>query len=214
MDYRSTAVAIEVDKVPEEIFDQIPDRESLLLERIRQGDEGAFTQLVNEHLPQVVNLAYRMLGDRVEAEDVAQDAFLRLHRALPSFRGDCKIKTWLYRVVSRLVIDHIRREQIRRRIFFFRRNEEDPDPVVDFADPGASPSDLLLGMEARQRLLKAMGKLSARQRAVFVLRHQEGLPLREIADLLHLKEGTVKVHLHRAVQVIRREFSDEEEVTS
>lgn len=214
MDYRSTAAVIEVDKVPQQFSEQTPDAEALLLERIREGDETAFEQLVSGHLSQVINLAYRMLGDRQEAEDIAQEAFLRLHRALPSFRGDCRIKTWLYKVVSRLVIDHIRREQIRRRVFFFRRNDEDPDPVTDYADPGASPSDVLMGMEARQRLFTAMDKLSARQRAVFVLRHQEGLPLKEIAQVLHLKEGTVKAHLHRAVQFLRQEFTDEKEVTS
>lgn len=213
MDYRSTAAVIEVDEVPEQLIEDTPDSESLLLERIRQGDESAFTQLVSDHLTHVVNLAYRMLGDRQEAEDLAQEAFIRLYRALPSFRGECKIKTWLYRVVSRLVIDHLRREKVRRRIFFFRKSEEDPDPVDNCVDPGASPSDTLLGEEARQKLYKAMTKLSARQRAVFVLRHQEGLPLKEIATVLHLKEGTVKAHLHRAVQFLRQEFSDDEEVT-
>ncbi|ABA90359.1 RNA polymerase sigma factor [Syntrophotalea carbinolica DSM 2380] len=214
MDYRNTAAVIEVDEVPEQLSEPMTDSESLLLERIRQGDEGAFTQLVSGHLSSVVNLAYRMLGDRQEAEDLAQEAFLRLHRSLPSFRGDCRIKTWLYKVVSRLVIDHIRREQVRRRIFFFRKHEDDPDPVANFADPSASPSDQLLGQETRQKLFKAMEKLSGRQRAVFVLRHQEGLPLKEIAQVLHLKEGTVKAHLHRAVQCIRQEFTDQEEVTS
>jgi RNA polymerase sigma-70 factor (ECF subfamily) len=214
MYYRSSAAVIEVDKVTQHVIEQAPDSEALLLERIREGDEAAFAQLVSDHLSQVVNLAFRMLGDRQEAEDIAQEAFLRLHRALPSFRGDCRIKTWLYKVVSRLVIDHIRREQRRRRIFFFRRNEDDPDPVTDYADPGASPSDVLIGQEVRQKLFAAMEKLSARQRAVFVLRHQEGLPLKDIAQLLNLREGTVKVHLHRAVQFLRQEFSDEEEVAS
>lgn len=214
MDYRSAAAVIEVDAVPEQLTEETPDREAFLLERIRQGDESAFTRLVSDHLTQVVNLAYRMLGDREEAEDLAQEAFLRLHRALPSFRGECRIKTWLYRVVSRLVIDHLRREKIRRRLFFFRKSEDDPDPVANYADPGASPSEVLQGEEALKKLYKAMHKLSARQRAVFVLRHQEGLPLKEIATVLHLKEGTVKAHLHRAVQFLRQEFTDDDEVTS
>ncbi|MDD4458122.1 MAG: RNA polymerase sigma factor [Syntrophotalea acetylenica] len=214
MSYQSAAAVMNVDKIPDQSADQARDRESLLLERIRLGDERAFAQLVSEHLSQVINLAYRMLGDRQEAEDLSQEAFLRLHRALPSFRGECRIKTWLYRVVSRLVIDHLRREKVKRRIFFFRKDEDAPDPVADCADPGASPSDLVLGEEARQRLFRALSRLSARQRAVFVLRHQEGLPLKDIAEVLHLKEGTVKVHLHRAVQCLRKEFSDEDGVLS
>ena len=183
-------------------------QEQLLLERIRAGDQAGFETLMRQHASKVVGLATRLLGDRGEAEDLAQEAFLRLHRALPGFRGDSSIATWLYRTTTRLAIDQLRREQLRRKLFFFRQHDDDPDPLETVPDPRSNPGRDLHTRQAMARLRQAMDKLSARQRAVFVLRHHEGLPLREIATLLGLETGTVKIHLHRAVTTLRAELVD------
>lgn len=182
--------------------------ERLLLERIRGGDQKGFETLMRQHAPKVVGLATRLLGNRSDAEDLAQEAFLRLHRSLPEFRGDSTIATWLYRTTTRLAIDQLRRERLRRKLFFFRQSDEDPDPLDAVSDPRSNPARDLEGRQAMARLHRALRQLSARQRAVFVLRHHEGLPLQEIATLLGLETGTVKVHLHRAVTVLRRELAD------
>ena len=183
-------------------------QELLLLERIRAGDEAGFETLMRQHASKVVGLATRLLGDRSEAEDLAQEAFLRLHRALPGFRGESSIATWLYRTTTRLAIDHLRRERLKRKLFFFRQHDDDPDPLETVGDPRSNPSRDLQTRQAMQRLRQGLNKLSARQRAVFVLRHHEGLPLQEIADLLGLETGTVKAHLHRAVTALRLELAD------
>lgn len=183
-------------------------QEAQLLERIRAGDDAGFETLMREHAPKVVGLATRLLGDRGEAEDLAQEAFLRLHRALPGFRGESSIATWLYRTTTRLAIDHLRREKLTRKLFFFRQSEDDPDPMETVGDPRSNPARDLQSRQAMLRLRQAMRKLSARQRAVFVLRHHEGLPLQEIAALLGLETGTVKIHLHRAVTTLRAELVD------
>jgi RNA polymerase sigma-70 factor (ECF subfamily) len=183
-------------------------QELLLLERIRTGDQAGFEILMRQHAPKVVGLATRLLGDRSEAEDLAQEAFLRLHRALPEFRGESSIGTWLYRTTTRLAIDHLRREKLRRKLFFFRQHEDDPDPLETVSDPRSNPGRDLHTRQAMTRLRQAMQKLSARQRTVFVLRHHEGLPLQEIATLLGLETGTVKIHLHRAVTTLRAELAD------
>lgn len=183
-------------------------KEAILIARAKDGDATSFEQLVVAHTTKALNLAYRLVNNREEAEDIVQEAFFRLHKSLASFRGDSTVATWLYRTVSRLAIDHLRREKLRRNIFFFRRGEEDNDPIDMVADPGASPHDELQAVEASRRLMGAIKKLSVRQRAVFVLRHQEELPLKEIAAILELEEGTVKTHLHRAVQLLRKELKD------
>ena len=188
-------------------------QEGLLLEQIRAGDEAGFTTLMREHAPKVVGLATRLTGDRSEAEDIAQEAFLRLHRALPGFRGDSTISTWLYRTTTHLAIDHLRRERLKRRIFFFRASEDDPDPLEAVSDPRSNPGRDLHARQAMQHLRRGLRKLSARQRVVFVLRHHEGLPLQEIADLLGMETGTVKSHLHRAVTTLRAELADVYEET-
>lgn len=185
--------------------------EKLLLDRLREGDEAAFAELVADHSPRLLSLAWRLTGSREDAEEIAQEAFLRLHRHLETFRGDSSLATWLHRTVSRLAIDHLRRRRVRERIFFFRRSEEEADPMELVADPAPSPAQQLLGGEIRRRLTRAMRRLSARQQVVFTLRHHEGLPLREIAALLDLEEGTVKSHLHRAVQLLREELKDLQE---
>jgi len=185
--------------------------EQILLAQARNGNDSGFGQLVEANSAFALNLALRLVGHRQEAEDIAQEAFLRLHRALPGFRGDSRISTWLYRTISRLAVDHLRRERLKRRIFFFRSADadpDDPDPLDRAPAATASPEAELLQREAGGKLQRALDKLSPRQRAVFALRHFEGLPLKEIATVLGLEEGTVKAHLHRAVTLLRNELEE------
>ena len=130
--------------------------------------------------------------------------------------SDEALETELLALCLRLGAD-LRREQLRRRIFFLRRGEDEGrdevDPMEVVPDPGASPRDHLLAKEAGRRLSRALERLSPRQRAVFVLRHQEELTLKEIARMLELEEGTVKAHLHRAVTMLRKELKDLNEVS-
>ncbi len=182
--------------------------ERLLLDQVRSGCDFAFGRLVLAHSSRTVRLAFRLVGHRDDAEEIAQEAFLRLYRHIGGFRGECRIGTWLYRTVSRLAIDHLRREKLKRRIFFFRQNDEDADPAEVVPDPAASPRDQLLAAESRRRIATALGQLSPRQRTIFILRHREELPLRQIAEILGLEEGTVKAHLHRAVTALRRELGE------
>lgn len=186
--------------------------EQALLQRIRAGDEISFEALVKQHAGAVIGLAWRLIGHREDAEDLAQEAFLRLHRALPAFRGDSKISTWLYRTTTRLAIDHLRRERLKRRLFFLRAREDDADPVELAGDTRRDPGREAATRESMIRLRQAMKLLSPRQQVVFTLRHHEGLSLREIADHLQMETGTVKSHLHRAVTLLRRELADYYEV--
>jgi RNA polymerase sigma-70 factor (ECF subfamily) len=188
--------------------------EQALLERIRNGDNSVFEQLVKQHTAKIIGLAWRLVGNREEAEDLAQEAFLRLHRSLPDFRGDSRISTWLYRTTTRLAIDHLRRERIKRKLFFFRQNNDAPDLVDLASDARNDPGRELLAQEAMKSLRRSLGKLSSRQQVIFTLRHYEGLALKEIAEHLGLETGTVKVHLHRAVTQLRRDLADYREEPS
>ena len=120
-----------VDSLPVSGYPQnmVDSEEQALLERIRNGDDSGFEQLVKEHTGKIIGLAWRLVGNREEAEDLAQEAFLRLHRSLPTFRGESRIGTWLYRTTTRLAIDHLRRERLKRKLFFFRQDNDAPDPV-------------------------------------------------------------------------------------
>ena len=212
----STTAAAIIDSLPGSSYPQlmIDSEEQALLERIRSGDESSFELLVKEHTGKVIALAWRLVGNREEAEDLAQEAFLRLHRSLPKFRGESRISTWLYRTTTRLAIDYLRRERIKRKLFFFRQDNSAPDPVELASDPRNNPGRTFQSQEAMQALRKSMEKLSSRQQVVFTLRHYEGLPLKEIAEHLGLKIGTVKAHLHRAVTQLRKDLTDYREVSS
>lgn len=177
--------------------------EEKLLQRAREGDGLSFEQLVASHAPRLLGLARRLVGNHDQAEDVVQEAFLRLHRSLASFRGDSSIGTWLYRTVTHLAIDHLRREKLRQRIFFFRASNDDPDPLSSAADSRPRPDHALAAGELNRALEQALNRLSPRQRSIFILRHHEGLSIREVAETLGLEEGTVKAHLHRAVTALR-----------
>lgn len=182
--------------------------EKILLEQVRAGNGASFAPLVEAHSSRIIRLAFRFVGNQEDAEDIAQEAFLRLYRDVASFRSDSTVSTWLYRTVTRLAIDHLRRQKLKRKFFFVRNSNEGYDPLEFAADPGASPQDQFLAGEAGRKLLKAMDKLSVRQRMVFTLRHYEGMPLKDIGTTLGLEEGTVKSHLFRAVQLLREELKD------
>lgn len=199
-----------VDSLPVSGYPQsmMDSQEQALLAKIRNGDESAFELLVKEHTDRVTGLAWRLVGNRDDAEDLAQEAFLRLHRSLQTFRGESRISTWLYRTTTHLAIDHLRRERIKRKLFFFRKDNDAPDPVVLASDPRSNPGRDFHSQQAMQVLRISLGKLSSRQQAIFTLRHYEGLPLKEIADHLNLRTGTVKAHLHRAVTQLRKDLAD------
>jgi RNA polymerase sigma-70 factor (ECF subfamily) len=172
-----------------------------LVERARAGDAEAFRALVDLHRDRAVALALRIVGHREEAEEAAQDAFVRVWRALPEFRGESSFATWLHRIVVRLAID--RSSALRSRSRRETTVDELPEvPAGMVADAGASAggeSDPLLGRQV-ERLL---GRLSEVQRAAVVLYHLEDRPLLEVADVLGQPENTVKTHLARARAAMR-----------
>ena len=157
-----------------------------LLDRCRRGEPAAFEELVRLTHRRVFTLAYRLVGDRHEAEDVAQDAYLRVYRGLPGFRGDSSLDTWLYRITANAAVSHLRR---RGR---FGDLLADPDDVVDVPDEvGADPVD-------KDEIQRALVALPVAQRTVLVMRDAYGFSIAEIADAMGLTEGAVKVRIHRA----------------
>lgn len=157
-----------------------------LLDRCRRGDRAAFEELVRSTHRRVYTLAFRVVGDRNEAEDVAQEAYLRVYRGLPGFRGDSSFDTWLYRITANAAASHLRR---RRR---FGDVLDDPEDVVQVPDE-ASPDPV-----DRDEIQRALFALPVAQRAVLVMRDAYGFSIAEIAEDLGLSEGAVKVRIHRA----------------
>ena len=159
--------------------------------RLRAGDRRAFEDLVRTQQHRVYGLALRMLGNATEAQDVAQEVFIRAHRGLAEFRGDAQISTWLYTIASRLCLNRLAGSERR----LARHGEEVLGRLPDVR-PG--PDEALERGELEEALHRAIAELDEERRVVVVLRDVEGLAYEEIAEILALPIGTVRSRLHRA----------------
>ena len=172
--------------------------QSRMADVLQPMETAAFAAFVEARRERAVRVAYRMLaGDQDAAEDVAQNAFLRAHRALAGFRGESSLDTWFYRILVREVQRHRRWRGLRQ--IFVGGAEQAPEPADEraTADPGL-----------RRRIRDALERLSPAQREVFVLIHLEEQSVAETAAVLGKAIGTVKSHLHRALESLRHELAD------
>jgi len=172
-----------------------------VLARARRGDQRAFALLVRHYDDGLRALAYRLLGDRDRMDDALQEAYVRAFRALPSFRGDSAVGTWLYRIAYNACIDELRRE---RQVVPLESVRERPDPR-----PG--PGELL---PVRRLLADALAALPAPDRAAVLLVDAQGFDYRSAAEILGVPEGTVASRLNRTRAVLRRFLSDDLEGAS
>jgi RNA polymerase sigma-70 factor (ECF subfamily) len=163
------------------------------VEGARGGDAAAFRRLVERHRDRAYGLSRRMLRSEADAEEVAQDAFVRAWRALPAFRGEARFGTWLHQIVVRLALDRL--ETLRRR----RQREPDLEAAVEPAVEGPDHDARLRAM----RLERMVSKLNHAQRAAVTLYYYEERSVEEVAGILQLPENTVKTHLSRARAALR-----------
>jgi RNA polymerase sigma-70 factor (ECF subfamily) len=183
-----------------------------LIREAQQGSTEAFEELVKQYDRAVLRLATHLTGSPEDGQDVYQEAFLRAYINLCSFRFECSFYTWLYRIVTNLCLDHLRRKRSRTRdvtTTVFPDGEEGAvlDRVAD-ERPGASPERRLANRELRASIVRALRRLSPRERMVFELKHYHGLRLRTVAGMLNTTEGTIKNTLFRATHKLRNELAE------
>ena len=172
-----------------------------LVERAKAGDRPAFGQLVEVYQDKIYGYVSRMLGDPDEAEDVAQETFVRAYRSLPHFRGAASFHTWLYRIASNLAIDVARRNR-RQSTGNFSLDEplesEEGDYEREIADESGSPEQLAAQREMQELVRQAVAELPEKLRAVVVLYELQGESYEDIAEILGCPLGTVKSRLFNA----------------
>ncbi len=169
------------------------------------SDSDSFRALVEEHSPMVFRLAHRMTGNVSDAEDVVQETFLKAHRSLGGFDERARFGTWIYRIAVNAAIDLIRR---RGRPTASRRTGDDDPPIVEtLASSDPLPDRLAMSGQIQRDVAAALTQLSPRERAAFVLRHMEGMPIERIAEVLKIGPNAVKQTVFRAVQKLRRELA-------
>ena len=182
----------------------------MLIERAQAGDMGAFRRLVERHQRRAFAVALALVRDENDARELVQDAFLRAYKALPSFQGSSSFFTWLYRIVTNLSIDLIRRPG-RQIADVDERTEESGDdrdlPFVGRLD-GADPADVVRRREIAGRLQAALDALPSYHRAVIVMRELDGMSYEEMAHAMGVSKGTIMSRLFHARQKLQRALVD------
>jgi RNA polymerase sigma-70 factor (ECF subfamily) len=177
-----------------------------LCARVAAREEGAFDELVERYQARAYRLVWSLLRDAEDARDLSQEAFLRVYQSAGRFRGDARFSTWFYRILVNLCLDHRRRRRWWQRALAPDLDDDqaalvERQPARD-PDPGQRATE----EQTMTRLWAAVHRLSPQQRAAVVLSVQEQLSTAEIAAVLRCSEPTVRVHLHRAVQALRRKL--------
>jgi RNA polymerase sigma-70 factor (ECF subfamily) len=172
-----------------------------LISRAAGGDSSAFQALVERHRSMVYRVAYQFAGNHHDAEDIAQEVFIKVYRSLDRFRQDAQLTSWMYRIVMNACIDHRRRQRPAVAAPF---GEEAEQRMLNTPEERPGPEERAYAGELGQVLESEIGRLPNGQRVVFVMRHHQGMKLSEIAEALGLAEGTVKRQLHAAVHRLRQ----------
>src|SRR6201996_2514912 len=189
--------------------------ERCLVVEAQAGSRSAFEELVRRYDRDVLRLALNLMKRPEDARDVYQEAFLKVYRNLHRFRFECSFYTWLYRIVTNVCLDHLRRRQA-------RPEDQSPEPnhghtdegITDFFErqrerrPTLDPERTMFGLEIKAKIAVAMQRLSPRERIVFEMKHYQGLKLRAIGDALGTTEETVKNSLFRATRKLRHELGE------
>ncbi len=186
--------------------------DSALIRQAQQGNTAAFEELVRQYDRAVLRLAIHLTGSPEDGQDIYQEAFLRAYINLARFRFECSFYTWIYRIVTNLCLDHLRKKHSRGRDLNTTstpdgEQEDLLDRMPDHS-PNASPERSFAGRELQQCIVRALGRLSPRERMVFELKHYHGMRLRTVAGMLNTTEGTIKNTLFRATHKLRTQLAE------
>ena len=178
-----------------------------LIRKAKQGDMLAFEELILKHEKIVYNLALRMMNHSEDAQDIAQEVFLKAYRSLANFDERSAFSTWLYRITHNTCIDEMRKRKGKQTYSLEEELEnEDGSMQRQVADAGATPEESLLRAEQKSEILQALDTLSEEHKAAVVLRDVKGLSYEEIAEILELSLGTVKSRINRARNQLKSEI--------
>jgi len=193
-----------------------PARENVpetdLIREAQAGSRTAFDALVRQYDQSVLRVAMHLTGSEQDAQDIQQEAFLKAYRYLGNFRFECSFYTWIYRIVTNLCLDHLRRRKSRRedQAVVIDSSGEEMDLLTNVSDnrSGANPARELDRKYLGQRILMALDELTPRERMVFELKHYQGLRLRTIGEMLNTTEETAKNTLFRATKKLRAKLAE------
>ena len=186
--------------------------DTTLVREAQRGNRAAFEELVRHYDQAVLRLALHLTGSDSDAQDVYQDAFLKAYKSIGNFRFECSFYTWIYRIVTNLCLDQLRKRQVRKEDAPVATDSEgeqyDVLSQVPDGRSGANPERDLMRRELGGRINRALEQLTPRERMVFELKHYQGLKLRTVGEILNTTEETAKNTLFRATQKLRGALGD------
>lgn len=187
------------------------DDESQILAAIQEtlnNNKSAFSVIVERYTPILYSLSYKMLGYSDDAEDVVQDIFLKVFASLHKFKISSRFLPWIYTIALNHLRSFKKKRNRQKRIHLLYIDKDDSIELYD--NRQGDPAQVLVDKEAEEYAQKALKRLKPEYREVFILRDLEGLSVKEVATILHIPEGTVKTHLHRAKKNLIKELTNED----
>jgi len=178
----------------------------------KDGDRVAFAELVDLYSGKLYNLAFRMLGNRQEAEDVVQDTFMRVYKNLDRYDSQHKFSTWIYRIATNQCIDRLRR---RKAVYSLDAGVTDGDGMDGYSmlpSTRPTPEQQLLLSERQRTIATAMESLPPKYKSAMTLKYVQDLSLQEISDILHIPVSTVKTRIHRGRDYLRKKLIREKDL--
>jgi RNA polymerase sigma-70 factor, ECF subfamily len=186
--------------------------DTTLIRQAQLGNRAAFEELVRHYDQAVLRLALHLTGSEADAQDIFQDAFLKAYKNVVNFRFECSFYTWIYRIVTNLCLDHLRKRQVRKEDAAVTTDSDGEEySLLDRVPDGraaANPERDFMARELGKRINHALDRLTPRERMVFELKHYHGLKLRTVGEILNTTEETAKNTLFRATQKLRGSLSD------
>jgi len=187
----------------------VSGEEAGIVRRCLAGDEKAYRELVELYQAQIYSLALRMVRRAEDAEDLTQETFIRMFRALSRYDPERSFAAWLFTIASRLCIDHIRRRKVSPISLTQRERDSEEEYQIEVEDPGLKPDEVTTYAEEERRTADLIAGLPPHYRIVVILRHQQDLSYEEIAEALHMPLGTVKARIHRARALLKARIEGE-----
>ncbi|RJG17613.1 RNA polymerase sigma factor SigW [Paenibacillus thiaminolyticus] len=180
--------------------------EKRLARLARKGDTRAFAEIVELYKDKIYHLAYRMLNNRHEAEDVVQDTFLRVYRNLDRYDENQKFSTWIYRIGTNLCIDRLRKRKPNYSLDAEMTEQEGVDGYAMIPSDDRTPESYLIVSETQRMVQEAINSLPSKYRSVMVLRYLQDMSLQEISDVLDMPVTTIKTRVHRGREFLRKKL--------
>lgn len=188
------------------------ENECEVIERLRNGERGAFCELVDKYKEKAINIAFSFCGNYEDARDISQEAFIKVFKTIKSFRGECHFYTWFYRILVNLCKDYLRKGKMKYKTISVITNVEDGAQeeenifeVIASQEPG--PQEELLNKELSQQLSIALASLPEQQKNVFILKNIHGFKINEISEITKCAPGTIKAHLFKATLNLKEKLA-------